>query len=108
MGRAPVRAAPARHRGVPPVRARGATAARAGAATLSRAHPAPRRLADGRVLVTRHVVAYLAHRHVDHVRKHVPAVACDVASRAVLLDLDQAEDILGGMRHRNRLTPLPG
>ena len=71
------------------------------------AHPSPRRDDTGRVLVTRHVVAYLAHRHVDTVRRAVPAVACDVATRAALVDLDQAEEVLGGRPHRRRLTPLP-
>lgn len=40
-------------------------------------------------------MALLTQRHVDHVRKRVPAVACDVASRTVLLDLDETEAILG-------------
>lgn len=61
-------------------------------------HPRPRRDDTGRVLATRHVVAFLAHRTVDHVRKRVPAVACDVATRAALVDLDAAEALLTG-RH---------
>lgn len=71
------------------------------------AHPEPRRLADGRILVTRQVVAQLGHRHVDFVRREVPPVACDVRTRAVLLDLDQAEEILGGRPHARteRLVP---
>lgn len=53
-------------------------------------------------------MAYLGHRHVDLVRRAVPPVACDVTTRAVLVDLDQAEEILGGRRHRNpaALRPL--
>jgi hypothetical protein len=75
---------------------------------LVKAHPLPRRDDSGRTLVSRHVAAYLGHRHVDHVRKRVPAVACDVATRAVLVDLDEAEEIFGGRPHRNRsaLRPL--
>lgn len=73
-------------------------------------HPEPRRLDDGRWLVTRHVVAHLAHRHVNYVRREIPPVACDVRTRAVLLDLDQAEEILAGRQHHRpeRLVPLPG
>jgi hypothetical protein len=71
------------------------------------AHPSPRKDDTGRTLVSRHVVAYLGHRHVDHVRKRVPAVACDVATRAVLVDLDEAEEILGGRPHRNRAVMRP-
>jgi hypothetical protein len=67
-----------------------------------RAHPSPRRLDDGRVLVTRHVVAHLAQRHPNHVRSLVPAVACDVSTRAALLDLEHAERVLAGTSHRRR------
>ena len=68
----------------------------------------PRRDDTGRILMTRAAIAHLAHRDVDHVRKTVPAVACDVATRSALLDLDQAEDLLGWRQHRNRepLRPL--
>jgi hypothetical protein len=71
------------------------------------AHPSPRRDDAGRTLVSRQVVAYLAHRHVDQVRRLVPPVACDVSTRAALLDLDEAEDILGGRPHRNRSALVP-
>lgn len=64
-------------------------------------HPPPRRLEDGRILVTRQIAAHLAHRHVDLVRKRVPAVTCDVATRAALVDLDQAEELLGSRPRRN-------
>jgi hypothetical protein len=63
-------------------------------------HPSPRRDDTGRTLVSRHVVAYLTHRNLDHVRKRVPAVACDVRTRVALLDLDQAEQTLATARRR--------
>ena len=69
-------------------------------------HPEPRRLDDGRILVTRHVVAQLGHRHVNFVRREVPAVACDVLTRAALVDLDQAEEVLAGRPHHRPLVPL--
>lgn len=71
-------------------------------------HPEPRRLDDGRILVTRQVVAQLGHRHVNYVRRLVEPVACDVRTRAALLDLDQAEAILAehDRRHPERLVPL--
>ncbi len=71
-------------------------------------HPEPRRDDTGRVLVSRQLVARLGHRHVNYVRREVPAVACDVRTRAALLDLDQAEDILGTRPHArpDRLVPL--
>lgn len=58
------------------------------------------------MLVSRAAAAYLGHRHVDHVRKTVPVVACDVITRAALVDLDQAEELLGRRQHRKRLEPL--
>lgn len=69
-------------------------------------HPEPRRLDDGRILVTRQMVAQLGQRHINYVRREVPAVACDVRTRAVLLDLDQAEEILGSRQHHRDLMPL--
>lgn len=73
--------------------------------TRGQPHPSPRKDDAGRTLVSRQVVAYLGHRHVNLVRRLVPAVACDVATRAVLVDLDEAEEILGGRPHRNPLGP---
>jgi hypothetical protein len=70
-------------------------------------HPSPRSDDTGRTLVSRHVVAYLAHRHVDYVRRTIPAVACDVTTRAALLDLDQAEETLAGRAQRNRSARRP-
>lgn len=72
-----------------------------------RPHPAPVRDDTGRTLVTRDVAAYLAHRHPNHIRRAVPAVACDVASRAVLLDLDEVEQLFGGRAHRDRSLLVP-
>ena len=80
---------------------------------MSRGQRHPRPVTDdaGRTLVTRQVAAYLAHRHVNLVRREVAPVACDVATRAALLDLDEVEDVFGGRAHRNAaaLRPLePG
>lgn len=79
---------------------------RRGRATLP--HPQPRRDDTGRILITRQHAAELGHRHIDHVRKLVPPVACDVRTRVVLLDLDDVEHALGRREHRNpaRLQPL--
>lgn len=49
---------------------------------------------SGRTLASRAVVALLTGLHVDTVRKRVPPVACDVATRAALIDVAQAERIL--------------
>ena len=68
---------------------------------MSAPHPSPRRTPDGRVLASRHVIAYCTGRHVDVVRKRVPAVACDLATRVVLLDLDEASRVLGGVAQRH-------
>lgn len=76
--------------------------------TRRRAHPRPVRDDTGRTLVSRHVAAYLAHRDVDHVRKAgPPAVACDVATRAALVDLDAVEETFGRRPHRNRTALAP-
>lgn len=64
-----------------------------------RRHPEPRRDDTGRRLATRAVVALLTGRHVDTVRKAVPPVACDVASRAMLVDIAEAAAVLD--RHPN-------
>lgn len=67
-----------------------------------RAHPSPRETPDGRVLVSRDLVAHMGARHVNWVRQAVPAVACDVVTRAVLLDLDVAEQVLSARPRRAR------
>ena len=66
------------------------------------AHPTPRRTPDGRTLASRHVVAYVLGRHVDVVRKRVPAVACDVPTRAALVDLEEADKALRLLTRRDR------
>jgi hypothetical protein len=38
-------------------------------------------------LMSRHIAAYLTARHVDWVPRPVPAVACDLATRAALVQL---------------------
>lgn len=59
----------------------------------------------GRTLATRAVVAYLTGRHVDSIRDWVPAVACDAATRAALVDVAQAERILEATpRRKSRST----
>jgi hypothetical protein len=70
-------------------------------------HPRPRRDDTGRTLVSRQVAAYLGHLHVDQVRRAVPAVACDVATRAALVDLDQVEEHFAARRRRNRAALVP-
>lgn len=67
-------------------------------------HPAPRRDDTGRVLASRQLVAYATHRHIDTVRRAVPPVACDVTTRAALLDLDHAEITLSSRTRRRALT----
>lgn len=74
--------------------------------TRRRPHPTPVEDDAGRRLVTRQVAAYLGQRHVDQVRRLVPPVACDVATRAALVDLDDVEAALAGRTHRNRMRPL--
>lgn len=71
---------------------------------MTRPHPEPRQDDAGRLLLSRHAVAYLQDRHIDHVRKAVPAVACDVATRAALVDLDEAARLLAARRQRARRT----
>lgn len=72
-----------------------------------RAHVAPRE-EGGRQLVTRQVAAFLAQRHVNYVRRECAGaeVACDVATRTVLLDLDVVTELLAHRGHRNTLRPL--
>jgi hypothetical protein len=55
-----------------------------------RDHPAARQAGD-RTLASRQLVALTFGRHVNLVRRVVPPVACDVATRAALLDVDDAE-----------------
>jgi hypothetical protein len=57
--------------------------------------------------VTRQVAAYLAHRHVNLIRREVAPVACDVTTRAALLDLDEVEDHFAGRPHRNAAALRP-
>jgi len=47
-----------------------------------------------RILVSRQVFAKQTGLHVDMVRRRVPAVACDVKTRAWLIELDEAEQLL--------------
>lgn len=67
---------------------------------MTAAHPSPRPTPDGRVLVSRHVVAWCTGRHVNLIRRRVPPVACDVTTRAALLDLDDAEQRLAVIPQR--------
>lgn len=72
---------------------------------MTAAHPSPRPTPDGRVLVSRHLVAWCTGRHVNLVRRKITPVACDVGTRAALLDLDQAQQELAAIPQRltNRL-----
>lgn len=65
-------------------------------------HPSPHQTPDGRMLVSRHIVALLTKRHLNYVRREVPAVACDVRTRVALVDLDQAEETLMARPQRVR------
>lgn len=70
-------------------------------------HPTPVRDDTGRRLVTRQVAAFLAHRHVNLVRREIAPVACNVATRAALLDLDEVEDHFAHRPHRNPAALRP-
>ena len=59
-----------------------------------RSHAAPRQDDTGRQLATRVLVAYVTNRHPDVVRKRCPVVACDVATRAGLVDMADSEQRL--------------
>lgn len=67
-----------------------------------RPHPNPREDDTGRLLATRAVVALLVGRDIDMVRLHCPAVACDVPSRAALVDVDEAHVTLTKLARRRR------
>lgn len=69
-------------------------------------HPEPKWV-DGRMLVSRQLVAKTTGLHIDMVRRSVPAVACDVATRAWLVDLDEAEKRLADKRRRVALAGHP-
>ena len=57
-------------------------------ARVRRPHPPARITPDGITLGTRAVAAALSGCHVNTVRNHAPVVATDVATKAVLVDLD--------------------
>lgn len=68
-------------------------------------HPSPRPDGAGRILVSRQLLATQLDLHIDMVRRTVPAVACDVATRAWLVDLDEAEQRL---TQKSRRTVVAG
>lgn len=58
----------------------------------------------GRVLATRRAVAVAAARHVDVVRRRVPAVACDATTGTELVDLADADKILALLPRRESVS----
>ena len=73
-----------------------------------RAHAVPRQDDAGRQLASRTLVAYVTDRHPDVVRRRCPVVACDVATRAGLLDLADSEQRLAVTPRRSSyLTGQP-
>lgn len=75
---------------------------------MSRRAAEIRRDDTGRIFVTRAMAAALGHRDERTSRKHLIPVACDVPTRALLVHLDHAEDVLPplGRRSRDKLRPL--
>lgn len=57
-----------------------------------------RDLPDGRTLVTRRMLAYLSGRTDETVRKRCEPIACDVANRTPLYDLETSSDTLASLR----------
>jgi len=56
------------------------------------------------VLAGRRAAALLWARHPDQVRRHCEPVACDVATRAPLYDLDAVGRVLATLKRQPRLT----
>lgn len=56
----------------------------------------------GDVLIgTRQAAALLVHRHRDQVRRHCRPIACDVATKAALYDLDAVAEAFRDTRRRS-------
>lgn len=60
----------------------------------------PRMAVCGRYLATRIAVAALLNRHPDQVSRHAEPVACDVATRLALYDVDDVEAAVKRLRRR--------
>lgn len=58
------------------------------------------RLVSGRLLGTRRAAGMLVHRHADQIRRRCQPVACDLASRAVLYDLDEVDAMFRAVPRR--------
>lgn len=65
----------------------------------SKAHHRPR-LAGDLMLATRVATATLLRRHPDQISRHAAPVACDVATRQALYDVDEAARIVSPRRRR--------
>lgn len=78
-------------------------------AALSRDPTVSRRLDDGRWLVSRRAFHHLSHREERWIARKLAGfeVACDVGTRAVLLDLDEATKENAKYPYRNRATWQP-
>lgn len=61
------------------------------------------RLVGGLLLGTRQAAALLTRRHQDQVRRQCAPVACDLASRALLYDLDAVADRFRALPRRERI-----
>ncbi len=59
---------------------------------------------NGRILITRVAAGYFLKRHPDLIRRHGNPVACIVASRAVLYDLDELEVVFRDTPRRRLLS----
>lgn len=65
------------------------------------------RLIGQLMLGTRKAAAVLTARHPDQIRRHCEPVACDLASRALLYDLDQVAAAVRDLPRREKaLAPI--
>jgi hypothetical protein len=64
------------------------------------------RAAGDLILATRLAVAAYAHRHEQVVRRHCRPIACDVATHALLFDLEEACSLLKPLSRRFRRVEL--
>jgi hypothetical protein len=58
------------------------------------------RLAGDLMLATRTATATLLRRHPDQISRHAEPVACDVATKQVLYDVDETARIVSQRRRR--------
>lgn len=62
--------------------------------------PSPQTDDAGRTLISRQAVALLTGRHIDVIRRAVEPVACDVATRTLLVDQEEMEKRLAALPSR--------